>query len=45
MLLARLTFEILRPVPVGEVEVAARLLRPGRRCELLEAELRPAASR
>jgi hypothetical protein len=36
---ARLTFEILRPVPVDEVEVAARLVRPGRSVELLEGEL------
>ena len=39
MLLARLTFEILRPVPVGEVEVAARVIRPGRSVQLLEGEL------
>jgi hypothetical protein len=38
MLLARLTFEILRPVPVGEVDVAARVVRPGRSVQLLEAE-------
>jgi hypothetical protein len=37
--LARLTFEILRPVPVAEVEVAARVARPGRSVELLEGEL------
>jgi hypothetical protein len=37
--LARATFEILRPVPVAEVEVAARVVRPGRSVELLEAEL------
>ena len=34
MLLARLTFEILRPVPVGEVAVAARVIRPGRSVQL-----------
>jgi hypothetical protein len=39
-ILARLTFEILGPVPVGEVEVSARIARPGRSVELLEAELR-----
>jgi acyl-Coa thioesterase superfamily protein/acyl-CoA thioesterase superfamily protein len=39
MLLARLTFEILRPVPVGEVAVAARVIRPGRSVQLLEGEL------
>ena len=37
--LARLTFEILRPVPVAAVAVAARLVRPGRSVELLEGEL------
>jgi hypothetical protein len=36
---ARLTFEILRPVPVAEVAVAARVIRPGRSVELLEGEL------
>jgi hypothetical protein len=37
--LARIAFDILGPVPVGEVAVRARVLRPGRRVELLEAEL------
>jgi acyl-coenzyme A thioesterase PaaI-like protein len=37
--LARLTFEILRAVPVADVEVAARVARPGRSVELLEGEL------
>jgi len=40
MALARCTFEILGPVPVGEVEVSARVARPGRSVQLLEAELR-----
>ena len=39
-LLARVTYEILGPVPVAEVEVESRVLRPGRTVELLEAELR-----
>jgi hypothetical protein len=39
-LLARVTFEILGPVPVAEVEVESRVIRPGRSVELLEAELR-----
>jgi hypothetical protein len=39
MAIARLTYEILRPVPVGELEVAARVVRPGRSVELLEGEL------
>ncbi len=37
--LARLTFEILRAVPVADVEVSARVVRPGRSVELLEGEL------
>jgi hypothetical protein len=36
---ARLTYEILRPVPVDEVAVAVRVARPGRSVELLEGEL------
>lgn len=39
MHLARFTFDILGPVPVGEVEVTTRVARPGRSVELLEAEL------
>ncbi|MCV2491853.1 thioesterase family protein [Geodermatophilus sp. YIM 151500] len=35
----RLAFDILGPVPVGEVRVEARVLRPGRRVELVEATL------
>lgn len=36
---ARIAFDILRPVPVAEVTVRSRLLRPGRSVELVEAEL------
>jgi hypothetical protein len=36
---ARVTVEILGPVPVGEVEVRARVARPGRSVELVEAAL------
>jgi Thioesterase-like superfamily len=32
----RVTVEILRPVPIGEVEVEAAVVRPGKRVELLE---------
>jgi hypothetical protein len=39
MVLARVTFEILGGVPVGEVAVAAAVTRPGRSVELLEATL------
>jgi Thioesterase-like superfamily len=35
----RVTCEILRSVPIGPVAVSARILRPGRRVQLLEAEL------
>lgn len=38
--LARLTVEILRPVPVRPVMVTARVVRPGRRVALLEGSLR-----
>jgi hypothetical protein len=37
MMIARFTCEILRPIPVGEITVAARRVRPGRSVELLEA--------
>jgi len=37
--IARTTFEILRPVPVADVTVTARVVRPGRSVELLEGEL------
>jgi hypothetical protein len=37
--LARLTYEILRPVPVAEIAVAVRVVRPGRSVELLDGEL------
>jgi hypothetical protein len=36
---ARLTFDILSPVPVADLVVAARTLRPGRRVALAEATL------
>ena len=36
-LLARVTFEILGPVPVAEVEVESQVVRPGKTVELLEA--------
>jgi hypothetical protein len=37
---ARVNFEILRPVPIGPVIVEARLVRPGRSVQLIEATLR-----
>jgi hypothetical protein len=39
MMIARFTCEILRPIPVGELSVTARLARPGRSVELLEASV------
>ncbi|MBS1879503.1 MAG: thioesterase family protein [Actinobacteria bacterium] len=39
MRLARLTVEILGPVPIGTVAIEARVARPGRRVQMVEAEL------
>src|ERR1044072_4376309 len=39
MLLARVTVEIVGPVPVAELSVSAGVERPGRSVELLGAEL------
>ena len=36
---ARIAVEILRPVPIGPVRVEARVVRPGRRVQLVEATL------
>jgi hypothetical protein len=40
MRVARITFEIARPVPIGELTVATRTLRGGRSVELVESTLR-----
>ena len=37
--LARVTYEFMRPVPVGPLEVRAEVVRPGRRVQLLEASI------
>jgi hypothetical protein len=37
--IGRVTFEILRPVPISALRVEARVVRPGRSVELLEASL------
>ena len=37
VMVARMTVELLGPVPVGELEVRARMARPGRSVELVEA--------
>lgn len=37
--LARVTYELLRPAPVGPVEVRAEIVRPGGRVQLLEGSM------
>src|SRR5512142_915299 len=37
--ISRVTYEFLRPVPLGELEVSAEVVRPGRRVQLLEASV------
>jgi hypothetical protein len=39
MMITRFTCEILRPIPVGEITVTARRVRPGLSVELLEATM------
>jgi hypothetical protein len=39
MFVARCTFDILRPVPITELEVDARVVRPGKKVQLVEASL------
>ena len=39
LMVARVTVEILGPIPVDEVTVSARVVRPGRRIELIGAEM------
>jgi hypothetical protein len=39
MMFARLTFDLLGPVPVGPLTIEARVARPGRSVELVEASL------
>jgi hypothetical protein len=36
---ARVTFEILKPVPIGPVRVEAEVVRPGRSVQMIEASL------
>jgi hypothetical protein len=38
--IARVTYELVRPVPLGPLHVEATVLRPGRRVQLLEAVMR-----
>jgi hypothetical protein len=37
--LGRVTYELLRPIPVGPVEIQAEVVRPGRRVQLLEGSI------
>jgi Acyl-CoA thioesterase C-terminal domain/Acyl-CoA thioesterase N-terminal domain len=37
--IARVTYEFLRPIPLGELEVQASVSRPGRRVQLLEGSI------
>jgi hypothetical protein len=37
--LARVTYEFVRPAPIGPVEVRAEIVRPGKRVQLLEASM------
>ncbi|MFD9420633.1 thioesterase family protein [Streptomyces goshikiensis] len=41
MRLARITYEILRPVPIGPLEVTTSVLRAGRSTEVVEAAVAP----
>lgn len=41
MRVARLTFDIIRPVPVAPLTVTSRVVRSGRSVEVVEAELTP----
>ncbi|MCM2579622.1 thioesterase family protein [Streptomyces meridianus] len=41
MRLARITYEILRPVPIRPLEISVEVVRAGRGTELLEASLTP----
>ncbi len=40
LVMARVTYEFLRPVPLGELSVDAEIARPGRRVRLLEGAIR-----
>lgn len=39
LVFARLTFELLRPVPLGELDVRTSVVRPGKRVQLLEGSI------
>lgn len=44
MRIARITYEILRPVPLGPLELTTSVLRAGRGTEVVEAALAPAGA-
>jgi acyl-coenzyme A thioesterase PaaI-like protein len=39
LVLARVTYEFVRPVPLGDLNVAASVIRPGKRVQLLEGSI------
>ena len=39
LVVGRVTYELLRPVPLGELRLSASVLRPGRRVQLLEGSI------
>jgi len=39
LVLGRVTYELLRPVPLGELRVSASVARPGRRVQLVEGSI------
>lgn len=39
LMIARVTYEFMRPVPLGELELRAEVVRSGRRVQLLEASI------
>jgi Thioesterase-like superfamily len=39
LVFARLTYELLRPVPLGPLDVRAELVRPGKRVQLLDGSI------
>lgn len=44
-IVGRVTFEILAPVPIGPMRVEAKVVRPGRRVDMVEATLSDGAGR
>lgn len=39
LLISRVTYEFMRPIPLADLEVRAEVVRPGRRVQLLEASV------